>query len=300
MSDIRSRRWFPLVWAVPVALVVLVGAVLAARGIRESDGGAAFLAQYPGETELPAGAPVGLPWWLLWQHFLNALLLLLIIRSGWLIRTTTRPPAYWSPRKKRGPGAPTRIGLHVWFHLALDVVWVANGILFFVLLAVTGQWMRIVPTSWDIVPNALSAGLQYLSLDWPTESGWTNYNSLQVVAYFVTVYIAAPVALLTGIRMSPFWPKDGPLVHAYPVTIARRLHFPTMIYFVAFIVVHVTLVLATGALRNLNHMYAGRDDGSWWGLGIFAISLAVMVAAWILARPVLLRSLAGLTGTVSR
>ena len=34
------------------------------------------------------------------------------------------------------------------------------------------------------------------------------------------------------------------------------MHFPVMLYFVAFTVVHVALVFATGALRNLNHMYA--------------------------------------------
>jgi hypothetical protein len=73
-----------------------------------------------------------------------------------------------------------------------------------------------------------------------------------------------------------------------------------MLFFAAFIVVHVTLVLVTGAQRTLNHMYAGRDDYSWWGVGIFAISLIVMAAAWIAVRPSILSSLAGLTGSVRR
>ena len=72
-----------------------------------------------------------------------------------------------------------------------------------------------------------------------------------------------------------------------------------MLYFVAFIVVHVTLVLATGALRNLNHMYAASDDGGWAGFWIFAASLAVTVAAWFLARPIFLRPIASLTGKVT-
>lgn len=62
----------------------------------------------------------------------------------------------------------------------------------------------------------------------------------------------------------------------------------------------MTLVLATGALRNLNHVYALRDDGSWWGLGIFAIGTAVMVAAWFTARPVVLRPIASATESVTR
>lgn len=53
------------------------------------------------------------------------------------------------------------------------------------------------------------------------------------------------------------------------------MHFPVMVYFVLFIVVHVALVFATGALRNLNHMYAslGSTDGmryadNWTGFWI--------------------------------
>jgi hypothetical protein len=59
-------------------------------------------------------------------------------------------------------------------------------------------------------------------------------------------------------------------------------------------------VLATGALRNLNHMYGGSDEENWVGFWIFAASTVVMVAAWFAARPLLLRPVASLTGTVSR
>jgi hypothetical protein len=152
-----------------------------------------------------------------------------------------------------------------------------------------------------VFPNALSTAIQYASLNWPVENGWVNYNSLQLLAYFTTVFVAAPLAIVSGIRMSGAWPANATrLTKAYPITVARAIHFPVMLYFVLFVIAHVTLVLATGALRNLNHMYAGRDDAGWWGLGIFAISLAVMVGAWVAARPLLLRPVASLTGTVSR
>jgi hypothetical protein len=36
--------------------------------------------------------------------------------------------------------------------------------------------------------------------------------------------------------------------------VAWAVHLPVMLYFVGFILVHVTLAMATGALRNLNHM----------------------------------------------
>ena len=262
-----------------------------------------FLTVFPGEYHLPAGAPVGIPGWIGWQHFFNAFLIVLIIRSGLLVRYNERPPAYWTPRGT----AKTKISLWLWFHQSLDILWVTNGVIFVVLLFATGQWMRIVPTSWEVFPNALSAVLQYVSLDWPTENGWVNYNSLQQLAYFTTVFVAAPLAIISGVRMSGLWPKNArTLNRVYPVEWARAVHFPVMVYFVLFIVVHVTLVFATGALRNLNHMYAslGSTDGmqyadNWTGFWIFFASIIVITAGWVAARPLILAPIARLFGTVS-
>lgn len=258
-----------------------------------------FMATYPGETHLPEGAPVGLPAWLGWQHFFNVFLIVLIIRSGLQIRLERRPAAYWTPRWSKGGAG--KISLNAWFHQSLDILWFVNGVIFVVLLFATGQWMRVVPTSWEIIPNAISAGLQYLSLDWPLENGWVNYNSLQVLAYFATIFIAAPLAALTGVRMSGLWPKNAPTLNRiYPVEWARAVHFPVMLYFVAFIVVHVTLVLTTGALRNLNHIYTAREATDWIGFALFVGSLVLIAAAWIAAKPTVLAPIAGLFGRVGR
>jgi thiosulfate reductase cytochrome b subunit len=296
--------WFKLVWIVPIILVGVAIIVFAANLFRESAAGVDFLKTYPGRSELPKSAPIGFPAWLEWQHFLSAIFILLIVRTGIQIRTTRRPPAFWT-RNNAGllktKGQPVRIGLSLWFHLTVDILWILNGIVFYVLLFVTGQWVRIIPVHWDIFPNALSAGIQYASLNWPTEDGWSNYNALQLVTYFITVFVAAPLAILTGVRMVPGLALRFKVIdRVYPVALARRVHFPVMIYFVAFTAVHVTLVLATGALRNLNHMYAGRDDQNWIGFGIFAGSVILMVAAWIAVRPTILASIASLTGSVRR
>ncbi|WP_397556802.1 cytochrome b/b6 domain-containing protein [Microbacterium alkaliflavum] len=270
--------------------------VLFTRWLLSLSGMQEFLATYPGEYELPAGAPVGIPPWLGWQHFFNVFLMVLIIRSGLTVRSEKRPSVFWSPRSN----GRRKMSLTLWFHQALDVLWIVNGVIFIVLLFVTGQWMKIVPTSWTVFPNALSAALQYVSLDWPTENGWVNYNSLQQLAYFATVFIAAPLAIITGVRMSHVWPKNAVrLSKAYNVEWARAVHFPVMLYFVLFIIVHVTLVFATGALRNLNHMYASQDAVNWVGFWIFTASLVVIAAGWIAARPLVLAPIARLFGKVS-
>lgn len=299
-----KNKWFRLALITIGAVTVLLVLVLGARWLRGLPPTQDFLATYPGQSALPVDAPVGLPAWLGWQHFLNSLLILLIIRSGWQVRTTTKPPANWTRNNNgliRTKAKPTKISLDLWFHLTLDALWVLNGIVFFVLLYATGQWMRLVPTTWDVFPNALSALLQYASLNWPLENSWTNYNSLQLLSYFTTVFIAAPLAIVTGLRMSGAWPKKATrLNRVYPIEAARAVHLPVMIYFSAFIIVHVTLVLTTGALRNLNHLYAATDDSGWTGFWFFAGSLALMVGAWFLARPLFLRPLASLTGKVGR
>ncbi len=306
----RIGPYTPLQWLGSTAVLgvfalALAGiVVLLARFALAIGPGRDFLAAFPGEYPLPASAPVGLPVWLNWSHFLNSFFLLFIIRSGWQVRREKRPAAFWSPRtnKKR------RISLALWFHQAIDILWIANGVIFVVLLFATGQWMRIVPTSWEVFPNALSAALQYASLDWPTENGWVNYNSLQQLSYFAITFVAAPLAILSGVRLSGVWPKDAEkLNRLYPLEWARRIHFPVMLFFVAFIVVHVGLVLATGALRNLNHMYAARGSvdpeaftGDPTGLLIFAASLLVMAGGWVAARPRVLVPIARLFGDVKQ
>ena len=302
-STPRSR-WFKLVWIVPVVLVGAALIVFAAQSVRALPAVQSFLTDYPGQSKLPSWAPVGFPAWLEWQHFLSSFFLLFIIRTGWQVRTTKRAAAYWT-RKNTGllktKGQPLRIPLHLWFHLTVDSLWVLNGIAFYVLIFTSGQWVRIVPTRWDVIPNAISATLQYASLRWPTEDGWSNYNALQLLSYFLVVFVAAPLAIVTGLRMVPgLAARFRPIEKLYPLKTARAMHFPIMIFFAAFIVVHVTLVLATGALRNLNHMYGGSDEVNWVGFAFFAGSLVLMVGGWFAARPVVLAQLARLGGRVGR
>lgn len=282
-----------------VALVVLAAiVVLIARWLVSTEPVSDFIATYPGESHLPEGSPVGIPTWLAWQHFFNAFFLVLIVKTGWQVRTQKRPPASWTPRWS--PGG-RKISLTLWLHQSLDLLWVTNGVIFVILLIVSGHWVRIVPTSWDVFPHAISAALQYASLNWPTENGWVNYNALQLLAYFATVFIAAPLAIVTGVRMSQLWPaRAKTLTRLYPIEVARALHLPVMFYFVAFTVVHVALVLSTGALRNLNHMYGGQDAVNWVGFIIFVVSLLVIVGGWFAARPIIVVPIASLFGKVAR
>lgn len=303
-ARLERINWGTLAWLIPSVLVALAAIVLVVRWLRGLGPVEEFLTQYPGHQSLPASAPLGLPVWLDWQHFLNVLFMVLIIRSGWAVRTTQRPTMYWTRNNAgwiRTTNPPKKISIDLWFHLMVDAFWVLNGVVFYVLLFSTGQWMRIVPTNWGVFPNAVSAAIQYASLDWPTEDGWANYNGLQLLAYFVTVFVAAPLAIITGLRMSGAWPAGAKrLNRVYSVELARAVHFPVMLYFVGFVIVHVALVLATGALQNLNHMYGHRDVVDWVGFSFFAVSIVLIAAVWVAARPILLQPIAALMGRVGR
>ena len=81
---------------------------------------------------------------------------------------------------------------------------------------------------------------------------------------------------------------------------ARKVHFPVMLFFVGFILVHVFLVFFTGVLANLNHMYTSREATDFWGLIVFLVSVAVTAAAWFLLRPQFVAPVAQRFGTVGR
>ena len=295
----KPRQAVALGLATLIACVLLV---LVARWLRTLPELASFEQTYPGVTPTTLPAPVGIPAWLAWQHYLNALFLVLIVRSALTLRTKARPPAFYRRRNEgriRTAHPPRRISVYLWLHLSADALWVLNGLIYVVLLFATGQWLRVVPTDWSIIPNAASAALQYLSFDWPADHAWTNYNALQTLSYFTVVFIAAPVAIVTGLRLSPAWPLEARFTRALPEAPVRRLHNLTLWFFAVFVVVHVTLVLTTGALANLNAMFAAIDsDTSLLGAGLFAVSLATMVTLWFAVRPNTLKRTAARFGEV--
>jgi len=194
------------------------------------------------------------------------------------------------PRSIGLPGLRHSIGLARWWHLGTDTLWLANGLVFYALLFSTGQWRRVVPTRWEVFPSALSVLIQYLSLDWPLENGWAAYNSLQLLAYFITVFVAAPLALLTGLGMSPaLSTRCKRISKVLSIQTARSLHFLVMIWFLTFLLLHVTFVATTGLLRNLNHIYLANNDRGWVGFVLFSLSMMVLTAGWVAATPFTLR-----------
>ena len=178
------------------------------------------------------------------------------------------------------------MGLARWWHFSFDLLWLINGVIFYVLLFTTDQWQRLVPTNWTVFQNALSTAIQYLSLQFPANHTWTNYNGLQQLTYFITVFIAAPLAVATGLMQGPaFSNKLGGFAKILNRQVARTIHFIVLCWFLFFIFAHVTLVFIDGMRQNLNHMFAGVNNSSWEGFLIFIPVLVIVVIVWLVASP---------------
>ena len=315
-----GRHWVNTLWALPLVFALLVIGVAASQALRQVPGVQAFLVRYPG---IPAAAPpvtTGFPGWLRLLHFLNLLFMAFIIRAGVQI-LADHPRLYWNrdctpdrewfrfqkavptgriwtakddsvtiPAWLGIPGIRHSIGLARWWHFSITLLWMINGIAFYVLLFTTGQWLRLVPTTWSVFPNAASTAIQYLSLTFPVDQSWTRYNGLQQLVYFITVFIAAPTSIVTGLMQSPaISNRLGWFGRALKRQKARSIHFIALWWFLLFILAHGTLVFITDARVNLNMMWAGVNDSSWSGLWVFIVAMIIVGAAWWWASPFTLR-----------
>jgi len=318
---IRLRtRWYSVLWALPISFALLVAIVAFAQALRQSPGVQAFLVQYPGAPASAHRVASGFPLWLRASHFLNLFFMVFIIRAGVQI-LADHPRLYWHRDCTPGsdwfrfqkpvptgrvwtakddsvtipgwlglPGIRHSIGLARWWHFSVNTLWVLNGIAIYTLLFSTDQWHRLVPTTWEVVPNALSTALQYASLTFPVDHSWTHYNSLQQLTYFATVFIAAPTSIVTGFLQSPSLSNHlGWLGRVLNRQRARSIHFLALWWFLLFILAHVTLVFITGARVNLNMMWAGVNDGSWSGFAVFVPLITLVAVAWALASPFTIR-----------
>ncbi len=270
---------------------------------------------------ISATDPTGFPVWISLSHWVNFIFLTLIIRSGLSI-LVDHPRLYWNngctpgtewirltplkvPKDKMWtakedsryispvlglPGYRHTIGIARVWHFLTVPFFILNGIIFIFLLFYTNQWKRLVPVSWKILPDSWSVFVHYITFHFPAEpNGFYHFNALQQLSYFGVVFILAPLAMLTGMAMSPAIENR---FHWFPKLFgnrqsARSIHFMVMVCYLFFIVIHVTLVATTGLIRNMNHIVMGNDktnnsSGLCIGIAIVLFTTALcFLAYWL-------------------
>ena len=257
--------------------------------------------------------PYGFPAWLRITHYINFLFLILLIRSGlqilmdhprlygnvhctpgteWLRLTPVEVPRdrVWTSKDDSRhlspwiglPGYRHTVGMARHWHFLSVLFWVGNGVVFVVMLFGTGQWQRLVPTSWRIVPDAWAVFVHYATFHLPPEpDGFYAYNALQKLTYFGVVFLLAPLAIVTGPSMSPAFTARFAWYPKLPGNrqVGRSIHFLVMCAFLVFILGHVTMVALTGFARNMNHIVVGTDSSNPISLyaGLAGIGLVVLL-----------------------
>lgn len=250
------------------------------------------------------------PVWLRASHLINFVLIGMLLRSGWEILSSL-PRLWWSNDSAPGkewlkftkrelpkeegvytslmdekslhpllalPGREN-IGLGRHWHGLAASLWLLNGLVYVVLLFATGLWRRIIPTSWEVFPDAWDSLLVYLSFRTPGIEHFTPYDSLQMLGYTFVVFILAPSMVLTGLGMSPAIRSRFPW---YVKALgghqgARSLHFIAMVLMAGFIVMHVGLVFLVHRENNLVHMVFGDVDTARAGQALFIVVLTIVL-----------------------
>jgi DMSO/TMAO reductase YedYZ molybdopterin-dependent catalytic subunit/thiosulfate reductase cytochrome b subunit len=184
------------------------------------------------------------------------------------------------------PGYRHTIGIARVWHFINVHGFIVTGVLFAFMLFDTEQWRRIVPTSFVVLLQGWNVFVHYATLNMPPEpNGFYGYNALQQIAYFTVFFVLGPMAILTGIAMSPAVVNHVPWYARIfgGRQCARSVHFLTMLSFFGFIIVHVTLVVMTGFARNMNHIVFGTDDLSTGGVIWGFVGIGVVILSWFVA-----------------
>lgn len=184
------------------------------------------------------------------------------------------------------PGGHHNLGTGRRWHLLTVLLWVVNGLTYVTLLFVTGQWRRLIPTDWSVLPEAWHSLITYLTFHIPPESAFHPYDALQQLAYSAIVFVVAPLMILTGLCMSPAFIARFPW---YPRLFggrqaARSLHFLGLITLVLYVILHITLVLIVHFFHNISNMVFGSpyyypEMAALIGfLGLVAVGLLHLIA----------------------
>ncbi|HET8792984.1 MAG TPA: molybdopterin-dependent oxidoreductase [Nitrososphaeraceae archaeon] len=255
------------------------------------------------------------PYWIRFAHFINIIFITMLIRSGIEILSSL-PKLYWKDdatpstewikfTKKKDPPKDKlwisleeeedfspllalpghkNLGLGRHWHFFSAIFWGLNGLIYYILLFTSNEWSRLIPTSIDIIPQAIQTALTYVTFNFPPPGN--PYNPLQQLMYFGIVFLLGPFMVMTGAAMSPSISARFP---RYPKIFggrqaARSLHFLGNVAFILFIIIHVSMVVIEHFPENIGQIILGYPLSSWsTAIGLFALYIIVIaiIHIWI-------------------
>jgi Ni/Fe-hydrogenase b-type cytochrome subunit len=150
------------------------------------------------------------------------------------------------------------------WHFFFAWLFVANGAAYALLGVSSGHFRRdLVPSLSDLRQIGQSVR-DHLRLRFPQGRDARRYNVLQKLAYLGVLCVLCPLIVLAGLAMSP------QLDAGYPWLVwifggrqsARTIHFVCAFSLLAFVAVHLLMVLVSGIWNNIRSMVTG-----WYDIG---------------------------------
>ncbi len=148
------------------------------------------------------------------------------------------------------------------WHFFFAWLFVVNGLIYMAYGLLARHFSRdLLPTKDELAPAHLGQEIaDHARLRFPKGEKARHYNVLQKLTYLLVIFVALPVMIATGLTMSPGFDAFAPwLLDLFGGRqSARTLHFITASSLVAFVVVHVAMVLVSGVFNNMRSMITGR------------------------------------------
>jgi len=211
-------------------------------------------------------------------HWINALTVFVMLMSGLMI-FNAHPHLYWgqfganfdhawlSFRGRPIPGwatIPSTYNLAAARRWHLAFAWLLSvPLILFVVTSVLNRHVQrdLEPTADELKPSHIWHDImQHARLRFPTGDAALRYNILQKLSYVGVIFVLLPLMVLTGLAMSPAmdaaWPWLLDLFGGRQS--ARSIHFICAALLLAFILVHLLMVLLAGPINEIGSMITGR------------------------------------------
>jgi Ni/Fe-hydrogenase b-type cytochrome subunit len=213
----------------------------------------------------------------LW-HWVNALTVFVMLMSGLMI-FNAHPHLYWGkfganfdhpwlsfhgrpiPGWATIPSTYNLAAARRW-HLAFAWLLVIGLVLFLITSLINRHAQRdLAPTREEMKPRHIWHDIrEHSRLRFPTGEAALHYNILQKFSYVAVIFLLLPLMILTGLTMSPAvdsaWPWLLDIFGGRQS--ARSIHFICASLLLAFIIVHLVMVVLAGPFNEIGSMITGR------------------------------------------
>ena len=213
----------------------------------------------------------------LW-HWVNALTVLVMLMSGLMI-FNAHPHLYWgrfganfdhSWLSFHGRPIPSWATIPSTYNLAAARRWhlafawlLAIGLILFLVTSLFNRHAQrdLAPTRDEVRLSHVWHDIrEHARLRFPTGDAALRYNILQKLSYVAIIFVLLPLMVLTGLAMSPAMDAAWPwlLVLFQGRQSARSIHFICAMALLAFIIVHLVMVVLAGPINEIRSMITGR------------------------------------------